>query len=390
MKDNSGMATAGKPHSARGRSRATSVLRKTIMQHESLRFWRFAVWAILFFICMQSRLAHGQNLEDAAQLIDSLQELPVGLGILPTLKIPADNPQSPEKIELGRKLFFNKELSGDHSMSCASCHDPASAFSDGKPRAIGFRGKELDRHTPTVLNAAYDSYQFWDGRAVSLEQQAAGPITSTAEMNLPDEAELVRRLNADPSYRQEFQAVFGEGPSLKNVTKAIAAYERTLITTNSRFDRYAAGDKDALTLHEKNGLMLFIAKARCSRCHDGPNFTDNKFQNTAVGENDEGRSAVTRQESDRGAFKTPGLRNVALHAPYMHDGSLATLEAVIEYYDRGGNDKKGKSPFMIKIGLSRQEKDDLIAFLKALNGSVAVGRLAGNSSPAPSKMRMPR
>jgi len=314
----------------------------------------------------------------------------VGLGILPKLNIPADNPQSPEKIELGRKLFFNKELSGDHSMSCASCHDPASAFSDGKPRAIGFRGKELDRHTPTVLNAAYDSYQFWDGRAVSLEQQAAGPITSTAEMNLPDEAELVRRLNADPSYRREFHAVFGQGPSLKNVVKAIASYERTLITTNSRFDRYAAGDKDALTLHEKNGLMLFIAKARCSRCHDGPNFTDNKFQNTGVGENDEGRSAVTRQESDRGAFKTPGLRNVALHAPYMHDGSLATLEAVIDYYDRGGNDKKGKSPFMIKIGLSRDEKDDLIAFLKTLNGSVAADTLVGNSLPAASKMRTPQ
>ncbi len=384
------MATAGKVQSARSRGRATSVLREIIMQYEFARFWCYAVWAILFFICMQPRLAHGQNLENAAQLIDSLQELPIGLGTLPTLKIPADNPQSPEKIELGRKLFFNKELSGDHSMSCASCHDPASAFSDGKPRAIGFRGKELGRHTPTVLNAAYDSYQFWDGRAVSLEQQAAGPITSTAEMNLPDEAELVRRLNADPSHRQEFQAVFGEGPSLKNVTKAIAAYERTLITTNSRFDRYAAGDKDALTLHEKNGLMLFIAKARCSRCHDGPNFTDNKFQNTAVGENDEGRSAVTRQESDRGAFKTPGLRNVALHAPYMHDGSLATLEAVIEYYDRGGNDKKGKSPFMIKIGLSRDEKDDLIAFLKTLNGSVAADTLVGNSLPAASKMRTPQ
>jgi cytochrome c peroxidase len=313
-----------------------------------------------------------QSLKQSAQLIDSLQQLPVGLGTVAKLQIPADNLQSPQKVELGRKLFFSKDLSGDHSTSCASCHDPLSGFSDGKPLAIGSHGKQLRRHTPTVLNTAYNSSQFWDGRALSLEQQAAGPLTSTAEMNLPDETELVRRLNADPRYRQEFQAVFGEGPSLKNVTKAIAAYERTILSTNSRFDRYAAGDKNALTLHEKNGLVLFIAKARCSRCHDGSNFTDNQFQNTGVGDRDEGRFAVTHKESDRGAFKTPGLYNVALHPPYMHDGSLATLEAVIDYYDRGGNEKKGKSPFLLKIGMTREEKQDLLAFLKTLNGSIAV------------------
>lgn len=331
--------------------------------------------AILGFMFVPLWFMWAQSLAQTAQLIDSLQELPVGLGVHPKLEIPADNPQSPEKIKLGRQLFFNKDLSGDHSMSCASCHDPASGFSDGKPRAVGFQGKELRRHTPTVLNAAYNSYQFWDGRALSLEQQAVAPITSTAEMNMPDETELVSRLNADPRYRQEFQAVFAQGPSLKSVVKAIAAYERSLTTTNSRFDRYAAGDKDALTLREKNGLVLFIAKARCSRCHDGPNFTDNKFQNTGVGDNDEGRFAVTQQESDRSAFKTPGLYNVALHAPYMHDGSLATLEAVIDYYDRGGNDKKGKSPFLLKIGLTSEEKQDLLAFLKTLNGSVAAAKL---------------
>jgi len=326
--------------------------------------------AILGFIFVPLWFAWAQSLEQTAQLIDSLQELPVGLGILPKLEIPAENPQSPQKVALGKRLFFNKDLSGDHSMSCASCHDPAKGFSDGKTRALGFRGKELRFHTPTVLNSAYDSYQFWDGRALSLEQQAASPITSAVEMNMPDETELVSRLNADPRYRQEFQAVFAQGPSLKSVVRAIAAYERTLTTLNSRFDRYAAGDKSALTLHEKNGLVIFIAKARCARCHDGANFTDNKFQNTGIGD-DEGRFAVTKQESDRGAFKTPGLRNVALRAPYMHDGSLSTLEAVIDYYDRGGDDKKGKSPFVLKIGLTREEKGDLLAFLKTLNGSVA-------------------
>jgi cytochrome c peroxidase len=329
---------------------------------------------ILGFMFLPLFFLWGQSLRQTAQLIDSLQELPVGLGILPKLEIPADNLQSPQKAALGEQLFFDKDLSGDHSMSCASCHDPAKSFSDGKPHALGFQGKELRRHTPTVLNAAYNSYQFWDGRALTLEQQAAGPITSTAEMNMPDETELVSRLNADPRYRKEFQAVFAQGPSLKSVARAIAAYERTLITTNSRFDRYAAGDKAALTLHEKNGLVLFIAKARCARCHDGPNFTDNKFQNTGVG-NDEGRFAVTKQERDRGSFKTPGLRNVALRAPYMHDGSLATLAAVIDYYDRGGNGKKGKSPFVLKIGLTREEKQDLLAFLKTLNGSVTAAPL---------------
>jgi cytochrome c peroxidase len=331
------------------------------------------VFAILCLIYVPLCLLWAQTLQQTAQLLDSLQELPVGLGALPRLEVPADNPQSPAKIELGRKLFFSKDLSGDRSMSCASCHNPANGFSDGKPRAVGFQGKELRFHTPSILNAAYNSYQFWDGRALSLEQQAAGPITSAVEMNMPEETELISRLNAHPGYRHEFQAVFAQGPSLKTIVKAIAAYERTLITTDSRFDRYAAGDKMALTLHEKNGLVLFIAKARCARCHDGPNFTDNKFQNTAVGVNDEGRFAVTKQESDRGAFKTPGIRNVALHAPYMHDGSLATLAAVIDYYDRGGDGKKGKSPFVLKIGLTPEEKQDLLAFLKTLNGSVAAG-----------------
>jgi cytochrome c peroxidase len=333
-----------------------------------------AALAILGFIFVPLWFAWAQSPQQTAHLIDSLQELPVGLGLLPKLEIPADNPQSPQKVALGKRLFSNKDLSGDRSMSCASCHDSAKGFSDGKARALGFQGKELRRHTPTVLNSAYNSYQFWDGRALSLEQQAAVPITSAVEMNMPDETELVSRLNANPRYRQEFQSVFAQGPSLNRVVKAIAAYERTLTTPNSRFDRYAAGDKSALTLHEKNGLVIFIAKARCARCHDGANFTDNKFQNTGIGD-DEGRFAVTKQENDRGAFKTPGLRNVALRAPYMHDGSLATLEAVIDYYDRGGDDKKGKSPFVLKIGLTREEKQDLLTFLKTLSGSVAAAAL---------------
>jgi cytochrome c peroxidase len=308
---------------------------------------------------------------DMTAVLDSMRELPAGLGALPALTVPAGNPQTPQKIALGKALFFDKQLSGDRSISCATCHDPEKGFSDGKPRAIGFNGKELPRHSPTVLNAAYNSLQFWDGRAASLEEQARGPIGSPAEMNLADEAELTRRLQADPRYQGKFQQIFGEGPSLNNVAKAIAAYERTLVTRNSRFDQYALGNKKVLTHQEKVGLSLFVGKARCSQCHSGPNFTDNKFYNLGVAEaRDAGRYASTNQTDDLGAFKTPGLRDLARHAPYMHDGSLATLEAVIDYYDRGGDEAKNKSKLLLKLDLPREEKRALLAFLTTLNGEL--------------------
>jgi cytochrome c peroxidase len=317
---------------------------------------------------LSAGLLRGQEW-DMTAVLDSMRELPNGLGALPPVQAPADNPQTAAKVELGRALFFEKQLSGDGTISCATCHDPGKGFSDGKPRAVGFNGKELARHSPTVLNAAYNSSQFWDGRAGSLEEQARGPITSAAEMNLVDESELVRRLEANAAYRQKFREVFGEAPSLKNVAKAIAAYERTLVTANSRFDRYARGDKKALTRQEKQGLALFLGKARCAQCHNGVNFTDNKFYNLGTDEAaDAGRYAITKQDDDVGAFKTPGLRDVALHAPYLHDGSLATLEAVIDYYDRGGDNAKHKSKLMTRLDLTQQEKRNLLAFLQTLTG----------------------
>jgi len=191
-------------------------------------------------------------------------------------------------------------------------------------------------------------------------------------MNSPAEVDLTRRLDTNPYYQGAFWSVFGENPTLKDVAKALAAFERTLVARNSRFDRYARGDKRALTEHEKNGLVVFVGKGRCARCHDGPNFTDNKFQNIGVGpEDDQGRSSITGAESDRGAFKTPGLRNVELHAPYMHDGSLPSLRAVIDYYDRGGGPRPGKSPFLMKIGLTEGEKRDLVSFLLSLTDTPA-------------------
>jgi len=315
-------------------------------------------------------LLHGQDW-DMIAVLDSMRELPAGLAALPPLTAPTDNPQSSQKIALGKALFFDKQLSGDRSLSCSTCHDPEKGFSDGKPRAIGFNGKELLRHSPTLLNAAYNSLQFWDGRAASLEEQARGPITSAAEMNLADEAELTRRLQGDPRYPGTFQQVFGEGPNLTNVAKAIAAYERTLVTRNSRFDQYALGNKKALTHQEKVGLSLFVGKARCSQCHSGPNFTDNKFYNLGVAEaSDSGRYGISKLAEDLGAFKTPGLRDLARHAPYMHDGSLATLEAVIDYYDRGGDEAKNKSKLLLKLDLTQEEKRALLAFLTSLNGEL--------------------
>jgi cytochrome c peroxidase len=308
---------------------------------------------------------------DMTAVLDSMRELPGGLGALPPLTTPPGNPQTPPKIALGKALFFDKQLSGDRSISCATCHAPEKGFSDGKPRAIGFNGKELPRHSPTVLNAAYNSFQFWDGRAASLEEQARGPISSAAEMNMADESELIRRLQADPRYQGKFLQIFGEGPSLNNVAKAIAAYERTLVTRNSRFDQYARGNKKALTHQEKVGLSLFVGKARCSQCHSGPNFTDNKFYNLGVAEaSDAGRYEITKLPDDLGAFKTPGLRDVTRHAPYMHDGSLATLEAVIDYYDRGGDDAKNKSKLLLKLDLTQEEKHALLAFMMTLDGEL--------------------
>src|SRR5436190_11625872 len=250
---------------------------------------------VAIFLSIQVISACSQSVRENAQMIDSLVgELPVGQGALPDPPIPADKQQTPQKVELGKRLFFDKAVSADRSISCGSCHDPKKGLSDGRPHALGFHGTVLRRHTPSIWNAAYNASQFWDGRAATLEDQATGPMSSPGEMNSPGERELMTRLEADPYYRAAFHSVSGESPTLRDVAKALAAFERTLIARNSRFDRYARDDKRALTLHEKNGLVVFIGKGRCARCHNGLNFTDNKFQNIGAGqEDDKRRFAVT-------------------------------------------------------------------------------------------------
>ncbi len=309
------------------------------------------------------------------EMLETLKVLPGGLAALPSVPVPPDNPQTDAKVQLGKHLFFDKRLSLDRSLSCSSCHDPAKAFTDGRTKASGFGGFTLSRNAPTVLNAAFNRAQFWDGRARSLEEQAKGPLTAKHEMNMLDEHLLVARLNHVPEYKKQFQTAFGSAPSLDNVARAIAAFERTLTTPDSRFDRYANGDKSSLTVHEKQGLILFFGKAACAECHNGPNFTDDKLyglgtSSAANKSADMGRFAVTRLRQDKGVFKTPTLRNIELTGPYMHDGSFATLEEVVELYNRGGDPGPNKSKLLHKLDLSSQEKSDLIAFLKTLTGTM--------------------
>jgi cytochrome c peroxidase len=297
-----------------------------------------------------------------------MTQLPGRISALPPIPIPRDNPQTQAKIELGRMLFFDVRLSRDYSLSCASCHDPEKAYSDGRSRAVGIGHKVLQRRSPSLLNSGYNSVQFWDGRMKSLEEQAQAPIMAKGEMNMADEKTVVARLRAAPEYKSRFQDVFGDEVSLKNAAKAISAFERTLVTPDSPFDNYARGDKQALSGEQKRGLVVFFGKASCTQCHNGANFTDNKFH--PLGGNndgDDGRFVVSKDPADQGAFKTPSLRNVALRPPYMHNGSISTLKEVIDLYDRGGGDGP-KSSLLHRLDLTPSEKDDLLSFLSALNG----------------------
>lgn len=308
------------------------------------------------------------------EMLDQMPGLPGELGALPTSIDSKENPTTPEKIELGNMLFFDTRLSRDHSMSCATCHDPAKGWADGRPLAQGFGGMTLGRHSPTVINAAFNSAQFWDGRAPDLEAQAVGPIMAAGEMNSASEEELIKRLSASKDYRDRFQKVFGGPPTLASVGKAIAAFERTIVSTDSRFDAYCRGDKSALNDSEKRGLILFFGKASCTQCHSGPNFSDNKYHNLGGhhtgATKDEGRYAISKDEKERGAFKTATCRSVTLTGPYMHDGRLATLEDVVDYYNVGGGKDPNKSELVQPLHLTDKEKADLVAFLKSLTGSV--------------------
>jgi cytochrome c peroxidase len=299
------------------------------------------------------------------------------LGLDAYMPIPESNPFSEAKAALGRKLFFDAILSQDRTISCATCHDPKLGFTDGKPLATGVGGHTGTRRTPRLINRGYGKTFFWDGRAATLEEQVLQPIENPVEMGSRME-EVVARLKADREYVAGFQRALGRSPEGEGLQQVLASYVRSIVSGNSPYDRFVAGESEALTAAQRRGLAVFRGKGNCSVCHLGPNLTDEQFHNTGVGWKsgtmpDEGRAEVTGDAADIGAFKTPTLRETAATGPYMHNGRLATLADVIEFYDQGGEPNPYLSLEIQRLDLSEQEKADLLAFLKALSGEVREG-----------------
>jgi cytochrome c peroxidase len=303
-------------------------------------------------------------------------EAPLGL---PPVPIPADNPPTAETIALGRQLYYDPILSQDGTISCASCHQPDFGFADPRQFSVGVKGGTGDRQAPSVWNSAYYTTQFWDGRAASLEDQAVGPMANPIEMAHTLE-DIEKALTADASYVAAFEKAFGPGPiTAQNAAKAIASFERTVLSGNSAFDRFQyGGDQTALSAEAKLGLEVFRdpAKGNCAKCHTIDEghalFSDSKFHNLGVGANldgtmkDAGRFKVAK---DTGAFKTPTLRNIAQSAPYMHDGSLKTLKDVVDFYIGAGNSNPHRDPDVKELDhLTRAERDALVAFMESLTG----------------------
>lgn len=295
---------------------------------------------------------------------------------LPPVSAPKDNPQSEAKVALGKQLSFDTRLSKNDSMSCASCHVPATGGAGPTPRAFG-HGGELGRWAPSWDNSAYYTSLFWDGRAASLEEQTGalpghmGPITAPGEMGATMN-EVVTKLNAIPAYKKQFNSVFGSDATPETVAKAIASFERTLVARKSPFQSYVGGNSKAINAAQKRGFELFRGKAMCVTCHTPPALTDNAFHNIgtpAAGplKEDLGRFDVTKDEADKGKFKTPSLYNSASFAFFMHDGVFSKMSQVIEHYNNGGNPQdKNQDPLIMPLKLNAQEKADLAAFMETL------------------------
>jgi cytochrome c peroxidase len=286
---------------------------------------------------------------------------------------PEDNVPTAQRVELGKKLFFDPRLSGDGNMSCATCHSPLLGWSDALPTGKGVKSMVLDRASPTVVNTAFNSLQMWDGRKKTLEEQAMGPMEATVEMNM-DTQKLFKWLNTNEGYRALFQEAYpGKPIDADSVSKAIASFERTVVSNSSPFDQWVAGKKDALTPDQVKGFALFIDpdKGNCAACHSGPNFTDNSFHNLGLASfgkdnPDMGRYAQKPVASMKGAFKTPTVREASNTAPYFHDGSAKTLEELVDFYAKGGVVKTNLSRSVKDLTLNRDEKAQLVSFMQAL------------------------
>ncbi|WP_291696011.1 cytochrome c peroxidase [Bradyrhizobium sp.] len=288
-----------------------------------------------------------------------------------SIPFPKDNPYTPEKAALGKRLYFDTRLSLTSAQSCGSCHSPSLGWGDGLAVGVGHGMNKLGRHSPTVVNAAWGDIFMWDGRLATLEDQALGPIQSPGEMNMPLD-KLMARLQTITEYKPMFASVFSqEGMTPKTLAKAIATYERTIVSERAPFDRWIEGDEKAISEEAKRGFVVFNDKAQCAACHEGWNFTNEGFQDIGLPSDDSGRGqflpAVIKMQH---AFKTPSLREITHRAPYMHDGSLATLEQVVDHYDGGGIDRPSRSDLMKPLGLTPDEKSDLVAFLKTLTSDL--------------------
>ncbi len=281
---------------------------------------------------------------------------------------PGGKPATAEMIELGKVLFFDPRLVPNEGQSCASCHDPNQGWSDGAAFGVDHKGKQQKRNSPSIVNLAYSPIIHWDGRTESLESQA---FKSMGKRGV--DTTFIPKISKVQWYQEQFAKVFPEsGITQQNMAAAIAAFERSLISDNAAYDRYLRGDKAALSPSAERGLALFSGKGNCTLCHNGPTFSDHAFHNIGVASNDPGRGAKVDDKAMQGAFKTPGLRNVLLTAPYMHDGSIGTLEGVIEFYNRGGDSTDNRSALIKPLELSRQEVLDLVAFMAALTDPVVV------------------
>lgn len=326
--------------------------------------------------------------------------------------ISPDNLQTPAKVELGRKLFFDDRLSADGTVSCDQCHAPAKGFTDQLPASMGIHHAFGQRNSPTVLNALFNTLQFWDGRAPTLEKQIEGPILNPVEMGNKSFDDVVAKVKAIPEYQQSFQTVFNGAVTMDNIEKAIAAYERTQTAFGTPFDRFMAGDQKAISASAKRGWSLFNGKGRCMTCHGWnptqPLFTDNRFHNIGVSAHKSdfvplarkalvlisqgggglqqldqlaiqsdmsglGRFLVTKQPHDIGGFRTMGLRNLLVTEPYFHDGSQQTLWDVLDHYNKGGVQNPYLDGGLLPLGLSESEEDDLVAFLATLTSPEYAG-----------------
>ncbi len=301
------------------------------------------------------------------QSAEDLLRLPLGLQ-REAISIPADNPLTAEKIAFGKQLFWDKRWSFSGTVACVSCHLPHHGWSDPLPLSVHASGKPTARRSPVIVNRLFSNRQAWGGLRASLEDLAKNDSNRTDEL-------VVKNLGAIPAYQEQHRKVFGTDLNTDGVAKAISAYVRTILSGNSPYDRFKAGDKIAMSAAAQRGLALHEGKARCNRCHSGFNFTDEAYHNLGVGMDranpDLGRYLVTKREVNKGAFKTPTLRDAAQRPPYMHDGSMPTLREVVVFYNRGGTPNPWLSPEMAPLNLTLEEEEDLVAFLGALTGEVS-------------------